>query len=118
MKYNKSQGMALITLIVSMILATILIVIVIRYYTGGTTGEDSIQSPIDKAKRVQCIAQRRNIDTAIQMYNADKFRFPSSLSHLKELTDDLTDESFYCPMTRNPYNYDSQTGKVSCPDHS
>lgn len=110
--------MALITVIISLVLTAILLVIVINYYTGGSKGEDSIQSPIDKAKRVQCIAQRRNIDTVIRMYNADKLKFPSSLSHLKDYSSDLTDESFYCPVTRNPYNYDSQTGKVSCPDHS
>jgi len=109
--------MAALILIISLILAAILLVIVINYYTGGTKGEQSIQSPIDKAKNVTCLAQRHNIEVVIRYYHAEEFKYPSNLRELTKYSSDLTDKSFYCPVTGAPYDYDPQTGKVTCPDH-
>jgi hypothetical protein len=116
MKLNNSKGMAFIAVIVALVLATILIVFVINYYTGSSR-EKSIQAPIDKAKSVTCLAQRHNIELVIRYYHAEESKYPSSLEELMEYSNDLTDKSFHCPVTGNPYNYDPQTGKVACPDH-
>jgi hypothetical protein len=117
MKNKNSSGMAALILIISLVLAVILIVIVINYYTGGSKGEQSIQSPIDRAKNVTCLAQRHNIEIIIRYYSAEESKYPSDLRELMKYSSDLTDKSFQCPVTGNPYNYDPQTGKVTCPDH-
>jgi hypothetical protein len=117
MKNKKSRGMAALILIISLILATILIVIVINFYTGGIKGEPSVQSPIAKAKNVTCLAQRHNIEIAIRYYLAQESKYPSNLSELMKYSNEITDKSFQCPVTGSAYNYDPQTGNVTCPDH-
>lgn len=106
--------MALISIVISLLIAAILIIAVLTFYRGGKNAEDDvITSPIKKGKAVQCLAQIRRVETVIQMHLAEYGRYPSSLSELK----DLSDADFYCPVTNNSYYYNSSTGKVTCPDH-
>ena len=117
MKQNKSQGMALISLLLSLIVAAIVMIILIKMYTGTTKnlggGEKSTKTPIERAKGAACIGQRRSLETTIQVYYIEKNQYPSQLSDL----DGFTEENFQCPLTHNPYNYNPSTGKVTCPDH-
>jgi len=114
MQVYSSKGMAYISIAISLLIAAILIFTILMVYKPGK-GEDAGVggSPIDRASKVQCLAQKRRLEIAIQSYLMENGRFPSSLSELKE----FSSEEFYCPVTGAPYQYNSQTGKVFCPDH-
>ncbi len=106
--------MAFIAIILSLFIIAVIIVAALLMYRGGATQEAGpVTTPIEKTKAIQCLAQIRRIETAIQMYHIEQGTFPSNLS---ELTD-LTEDDFYCPVTASPYDYDPITGKVTCPDH-
>lgn len=115
MKYNKLNGMALISLIIALLLAAILAFFAITYYTGKKgEAEAPVSAPVERAKSIQCQSQIRKIETAIQMYYGENLRYPSTLRELE----DLSEEDFYCPVMNNPYDYNPRTGKVTCPYHA
>ncbi|UCC12522.1 MAG: hypothetical protein JSW02_03025 [candidate division WOR-3 bacterium] len=111
---QRSRGMAVITLAISMVLAAILVVIALALFTRSTpTEEGGIAAPIEKGKSVQCLAQRRRVEASVQMYWAEHGSFPASLDDLA----DMFDEEFLCPVTGASYIYHRATGKLTCPDH-
>jgi len=114
MRLKKSKGMVLITLVFSLLIAAILAFFIITYYTGRK-GEEAgpVTAPIDRAKIIQCQSQIRRIETTVQMYYAENVQYPSSLRELEG----LSEADFYCPVTNNPYEYNSITGRVTCSGH-
>ena len=111
---QRSRGMAVVALVISMFIAALLVVIALLLFTHSTAIEDGgVAAPIEKGKSVQCLAQRRRVETSLQMHRAEHGRFPASLDDLA----DLSDEEFHCPVTGAPYIYQPITGILSCPDH-
>ncbi len=105
----------MISIIFSLLITAIIIIAALTIYKGGKKDEGSvITTPIERGKGVQCLAQIRRVETAIQMYVAEHKGYPSSLTELE----DLSEEEFHCPVTKNRYHYNAVTGKVSCPDHT
>jgi competence protein ComGC len=113
MIYGKHRGLAIITMVISLLIAAIIIYAALTIYKTGKS-DQGITSPIDKGKRIQCVAQIRRIEIEIKMYLVEHSRYPSDLSELEG----LSEEDFYCPETHNPYKYDPGTGRVTCPDHT
>ena len=117
MKLNNSKGMALITAIVALVIVGILVYFVMKTYTASfpkrEDGTPDLQSPIDRGKGVQCLAQRKRVETAVKMYSVQNGVLPSSLSEVSG----LTDKDLRCPITGNPFSYNSKSGRVTCPDH-
>ena len=105
--------MAVITILFSLLIAAIIIYATIVLYTGGKNQDEVIKTPLERGKQVQCLAQIRRIETALQMYRAQEGRFPASLRDLE----DMAESEFSCPVTGCRYEYNPTTGKVSCPDH-
>jgi type II secretory pathway pseudopilin PulG len=115
MENHETRGMALISMIISLLIMALLIYVALTLYSGGKdNATETITVPIERGRAVQCLAQIRKVETAIQMYLAENGRYPSSLNEV----DDLTKEDFYCPVTNNLYNYNPRTGKITCPDHN
>lgn len=115
MKNRDSRGMALISIIISLLIMALLVYVALTLYSGGKdNATETITAPIERSRAVQCFAQIRKVETAIKMYLAEHGRYPSSLNEIE----DLTKEDFYCPVTNNPYNYNPGTGKITCPDHN
>ena len=112
MKQKRTQGMAVITLLISLVIAAIIVYVAITLYTGRT--DQTIKTPIERGKGVQCLSQVRRIETSLQIYRIDRGQYPSSLNDLE----DLSEDEFFCPVTGSPYQYNSVTGQVTCPDHN
>jgi hypothetical protein len=111
---HRSRGMAVITLVISMVIAALLVVVALSIFTRRTSaGEDSVTGPIEKGRSIQCLAQRRGVETSLQLYRAEHGNYPA---YLDDLTD-LTGREFRCPATDTPYVYDQGAGKLVCPDH-
>ncbi len=113
-KYH-SKGMALISLIFALIITAMLAVIMLRMYTGagGKGAAINAQTPIDRAKTVQCNALLKKINDAVRLYQIENNNLPMNLSDLRE----LSSSELYCPVTGKAYEYDVETGRVTCPGH-
>ncbi len=106
--------MAVIALVVSMIMVALLVVVALSIFTRRTSaGEDPVTGPIEKGKAVQCLAQRRRMETSLQQYQVEHGTFPTTLDALGG----FSREEFQCPVTGIPYVYDPGIGKLICPDH-
>jgi type II secretory pathway pseudopilin PulG len=113
MKEQKCKGMAIIAILFSLVIAAIVIYVAIILYTGGKGQDETIKSPLERGKAVQCLAQVRRLETALQMYRVQHGEFPQALSELE----DMSESEFVCPVTGSQYEYDPTTGKITCPDH-
>jgi hypothetical protein len=106
--------MAFISVILSLLIVAVVILAALMLYRGSPTpGTDSVTSPIERGEAVQCLAQVRRVELAIRMHQTNKGTYPASLDELKA----LSSNDFYCPVTSSSFNYNSRTGKVTCPDH-
>lgn len=115
MENHETRGMALISIIISLLIMALLIYVALTLYSGGKdNATETITAPIERGRAVQCLAQIRKVEIATQMYLAENGRYPSSLNEVE----DLTKEDFYCPVTKNLYNYNPRTGEITCPYHN
>lgn len=111
---QKSQGMAVITLVLSMVIAALLVVAAFMIFTRRISDEEgAVTAPIEKGKSVQCLAQRRRVETSLHVYRVEHGSFPASLDDLV----DFSEKEFQCPVTSTPYLYDWDVGRLTCPDH-
>lgn len=108
-----NSGTNFISIIFGIIIIAVLTVMVMR--TVGVrdpdTGEEiTPEGAIDKAKVTECIVKLQDINTQIRMFQVENDRLPESLD---EVTSD-----YYCPVSGVEYQYDEQTRKAWCPEHS
>lgn len=106
--------MAAIALVIALLIIGIIVIAALSVYTGGAGDKESVTSPIERTKNVQCLSQIRRVEMSIQTYRYECGHFPQSLSEL----DDMSERDFYCPVTGSPYDYDQETGRLTCPDHT
>lgn len=107
-------GFAAISLIVALLIIALVAFFAIRYF-GGQRGLESVgsESPIHRAKSVQCMAQIKKIEMQIQVNGVQNGRYPRNLGEVKG----LSESDMHCPVTGSHYLYDVESGRVSCPDH-
>jgi len=75
---------------------------------GGATSTPGMA--IQAAKRVECGSNLQSIRQAIEVYKTtNDGRVPASLDELK-----LSPDYLRCPVSKQPYTYDPQTGQVQC----
>ena len=67
---------------------------------------------MDAAKAVQCQSNLGQLRSGIGMIIQSEERAPSSLEELRYPSDMQK-----CPMTKEAYTYDPNTGQVRCPSH-
>lgn len=113
MKTGSRNGMAAIALIIALVIIGIIVIAALSVYTSGTQDKERVESTIERTRNVQCFSQIRRVEMSIQMYRYEHGHFPQHLSDL----DDMSERDFYCPVTGSPYDYDANTGTLTCPDH-
>ena len=114
MEKRQSLGFTALSLIMSLVVIAVVAffaVVLLRGPQGA--GGAAAESPIQRAKNVQCLAQIEKIETEVQVYGAEHGQYPGRLDMLRGL--EQTD--LYCPVTNTRYEYNPQSGRVSCPDH-
>jgi hypothetical protein len=108
------RGFTALSLIISLVvIAFIAFFAVILLKDPQGEGGEGAESPIQRARNVQCLAQIEKIEMEVQLYGVQHGHYPARLDMLGGL--EQTD--LYCPVTRTRYEYDPQSGKLSCPDH-
>jgi hypothetical protein len=114
MKERAPRSLGLIPIVGSLLIVAILIVVAVQIYGGGQgTETETMTKSIDRASEVQCRTQLRNLAVAIELYSVQYGQFPSDLTALES----IPAEMFMCPVTRQPYVYDRETGEAYCPEH-
>jgi len=103
MKRNQ-KGFTLVELMVVVLIIAILVAIAIPLYTKSQ----------ENAQRSACKANLRTLMGSIAQYMSENETYPAELKN-------LADEGYIksvptCPTDKKAYNYDSETGTVSCPN--
>lgn len=113
MATTRSSGFAVISIVISLIVAAILMIAILSLYKGGKDADsEALETPIERASILQCRAQIRTLETSITLYRAENGAYPGNLDLLAASTGQRQ-----CPVTGNSYHYDAETGEVGCPDH-
>lgn len=88
-----------------------------RYLTSqkDSLGHRTIQAPIQRAQGVDCQNNLQQIRYALTMAQQTNDRFPASLQELTTSGSGITREMLFCPVSKQAYVYDPNTGRVSCP---
>ncbi len=98
-------------LFVVLLISAILIVVALKVMlVKSKEPAPNVTGPIERAHGIECLNNLRNIRGKIDMYNMEKGNYPSSLS-------DLDGVSSTCPVSKESYQYDNSTGRVTCPTH-
>jgi competence protein ComGC len=111
---TRQSGFTALSLILSLLVIAFTAFLIVGYLSGqrdGTTG--AVDSPIKRARSVECLGQIRKIEMQVQLYSVQNGRYPEGLSGLRT----LSEADVRCPVTQNYYQYDVLSGRVSCPDH-
>lgn len=109
----RSSGLAVISIAISLLVAAILVIVVLSLYKGGQgVSEDTLETPIERAKALQCLTQVRSLETEITLFRSENGVFPGNLH---AVTSSVSQRQ--CPVTKNAYLYNAKTGQVNCPDH-
>jgi hypothetical protein len=114
MKVALHGGFGVIVLILSLLTIAVVVFVAISLYTGrGSVGSESIGTPIDRAKSIECEAQIRKVKMQLQIYRFENDKYPARLN----LVEGLSNPDLQCPVTGSSFEYDAASGRVSCPDH-
>jgi prepilin-type N-terminal cleavage/methylation domain-containing protein len=106
------QGWSLIELLIVVVVLAALGAWLLPGYLGSgkqSVGRTTIQAPIERAHGVECMENLRSVRAAITMAQQTEERFPASLNDLK-----LGRSILSCPVSKQPYVYNSSTGQVGC----
>ena len=74
-------------------------------------GQTVVGASLDKARQTECNSNIRQIKTALEYYKAENGQYPASLQDLRMK---ISESFFTCPATKQPYQYDPNTGQVRC----
>jgi competence protein ComGC len=113
MQVMERSGLTVLALILSLLVIALTAFVVIAYLSGQGGGEGSVESPIKRARNVECLAQVKKVEMQVQIYSAQNGRYPESL----DMVEGLSEPDLHCPVTQKHYQYDPQSGRISCPDH-
>ena len=114
MRQGSRGGFGIIGLFFSLLIVAVMVIIAISLYTRqGRVGQEDLDTPIQRARSVECEAQLRRVKMKVDLYRLDNDRYPESL----EVLEDMPTTDLRCPVTGSPYEYDAVRGMVSCPDH-
>lgn len=112
----RRRAFGLIELLVVLVIIGILAAIVVpRLTKGGTDASGKrVLAPKERAQQTAGISYVSQIQQAITMYKMDnEERLPQSLSELKRYG--VTDEMLIDPVSKQPLQYNPQTGEVTSP---
>jgi type II secretory pathway pseudopilin PulG len=112
-RVGRRGSWTLIELLVAVVILIALAAWLLPRYLGSGKNSavgQTVQAPIERAKGVDCQNNLQQIRYAITMAQQTEERFPGSLNDLK-----LGREMLFCPVSKQPYQYDRATGRVWCP---
>lgn len=111
-KAGARNGFALIELLVVIALIAVLSAGLYTFYAGRSNGKPgSKKTPLDVTYDSVCLQNLVSVRQCIKAEEAtDEEKHPAALTAIKSLTPDLR----ACPVGKEPYVYDPQTGEVHC----
>lgn len=113
MHFPQRSGLTTLSLILSLAVIALIALLVIGYMSGKGGGGSAVDTPIKRAQNIECLAQVKKVEMQVRICTVQNGRYPESL----EAVEGLSEPDLCCPVTRTYYQYDPQSGLVSCPDH-
>lgn len=108
------RGQTLVVILVVLVILLALAAVLFFRARGSGKGAPATtpKAAVQKAEATACTAQLSHLRQSLMIYQADHNGYPPNLQDL-ELG---TGESYYhCPVTGQAYQYNPQTGEVTCP---
>ncbi|HIE05177.1 MAG TPA: hypothetical protein EYP58_00080 [bacterium (Candidatus Stahlbacteria)] len=102
------KGFTAIGIIIALVIIAILSLIFIR--RSGVSSPETTEAPIERAKTLDCRMKLKIIEDEIRIYQAEHGSSPKTLDEVRA--------DFTCPVSGTEYEYDEETGRVWCPEHS
>lgn len=113
MKTGVARTYAFLVLIIALVIVAVLFYKAGIIYTRGSRENQTALSPPERANILQCQAQLRKIEMAIQIYYTENGKYPEKLEDLNN----ISAQEIFCPVTGQAYIYNSENGLVICPEH-
>jgi len=113
-RHHTARGQTLVGILVVLVILLALAAVLFFRARGPGKGAAATtpKAAMQKAEATACMAQLSNLRQGLMIYQADHNGYPPNLQAL-----DLgPGESYYrCPVTGQAYQYNPQTGEVTCP---
>lgn len=110
------RRIGVVGVLVGVLMVAIVIVVALVIFRPARPKSEpapQLNVPIERAKKIKCLAQLNKVNTAIQLYGAENGNYPSRLEDLTV----LSSADLICPVSNRAYLYDSESGRASCPGH-
>lgn len=116
---SRRNGQSLIGLLVVVVIGIAIYMMFLgpRRGTNGERQSSILKKSMDKAEDVNTTNNLLQIQQGINMFKSENERFPTSLDEFKNSTfgSGYPAEMFRDSVSKQPLNYDAQTGQVSSP---
>jgi hypothetical protein len=109
---RRRGGWSLIELLLAVVILVALAAWLLPRYLGSGKNSpvgSTVQAPIQRAHGVECGNNLRQVRYAITMAQQSEERFPASLNDLR-----VGPTMLACPVSKQPYVYDPNSGQVRC----
>jgi hypothetical protein len=108
-------GFAAISLVLSLVILAFVVVIAVAYLGRQQSGAPGgTSTPLVRARSVECLAQIKKVEMQVHLHYVEKGQYPEELCILEG----VSESDLRCPVTESLYLYDSETGRIFCPDHT
>jgi hypothetical protein len=118
-KNTRRSGQSLVGLLVVIVIGIAIYMLFLgpRKGTDGERKSSVLKKSLDRAEDVNTTNNLVQIQTGINMFKAENERYPASLDEFKKSTfgSGYPAEMFVDSVSKQPFNYDPQTGQVSSP---
>ncbi len=102
---SPEEGFTLLEVLAVVLILGVLVAIAIGSYKLST----------DSAKRVECLSNVRNLNTAVMVFEQRNGALPADIESLQPYV--ASKVATTCPADGRAYVYQELTGEVACPNH-
>ena len=118
-RLQRRSGQSLVGLLIVVVIGIAIYLMFLgpRRGSDGERQSSVLKKSLDRAEDVTTTSNLSQIQTGINLFKAENERFPTSLDEFKTSTfgSGYPSEMFVDSVSKQPFNYDAQTGQVSSP---
>lgn len=109
------RGFSLVEILVVVVILMVLLAILAPRYLGGGKRPDGkpIESPMQRARSTECINNLSQLRQGFRLATLEEDA--ARPQTLREVGRGFPESMFSCPVGKQPYRFDPNTGQIGCP---